>query len=279
MERPGFEQAAGGAAADEAARRVVEDGFAVLHGAVPRELVAELRATALRCMDALGVASGGNRFLGLRTRRLFNLLARDRLFEQVPLFAPVLEVVERVLDRECLLSSLTAVEIGPGESAQPIHCDDGSIGLPKPHAPIGCTAIWALTDFSGENGGTRVVPGSHLRERGPRRGDAPETLATEMRAGSVLVYHGSLWHGGGANATQAARIAIICNYCAGFLRQEECQLLALPRERVAAFPPRLQRLVGYGTYRGLLGHVDQQDPATFVDPEARTDMVWRRIRG
>jgi ectoine hydroxylase-related dioxygenase (phytanoyl-CoA dioxygenase family) len=268
---------ASNAAADELARRVVEHGFAILRDVAPPALVAELRETSLSCMDELGVATGSNRFLGHCTRRLFNLLARDARFETVPLFVPVLDVVERVLDRECLLSSLTAVDMGPGEQAQPIHCDDGSIGLPKPHAPITCTAIWALTDFTEENGGTRIVPGSHRSERNPRRGDGTESIATEMSAGSVLIYHGSLWHGGGANRSNTARAAIICNYCAGFLRQEECQLLALPRERVAAMPPRLQRLVGYSTYRGLMGHVDQQDPATFVDPSASTDMVWRKI--
>jgi ectoine hydroxylase-related dioxygenase (phytanoyl-CoA dioxygenase family) len=98
-----------------------------------------------------------------------------------------------------------------------------------------------------------------------------------MPAGSVLFYNGSLWHGGGKNASSARRLGIVSNYCAGYLRQEECQLLALPREQVAEFEPRLRCLVGYGTYRGLIGHVDQQSPETLVDPEAETDMVWRRI--
>jgi ectoine hydroxylase-related dioxygenase (phytanoyl-CoA dioxygenase family) len=99
-----------------------------------------------------------------------------------------------------------------------------------------------------------------------------------MPAGAALVYHGSLWHGGGANRSESPRLAIVINYCAGFLRQEECQLLALPRERVARMAPRLQALVGYSTYRGLLGHVDQRSPAELVDPAATTDMVWRRMR-
>ena len=99
-----------------------------------------------------------------------------------------------------------------------------------------------------------------------------------MPAGSALVIHGSAWHGGGANQSAAPRLAIVCNYCAGWVRQEECQLLAVPREQVAGFPPRLQALVGYGTYRGLLGHVDQVSPAEWVDPDARTEMVWSRIR-
>jgi len=261
------------------AERVAHDGYAILERAIESELVAGLVEAIDRALDALAVPFGANEFLGLRTRRLFNLLARDPVFARVPVHPAVLGVVERVLDPECLLSSLTAVEVGPGETAQPLHADDGSIPLPKPHGPITCTAIWALTDFSEANGGTRVVPGSHRADHSPRKDErAAPSLPTVTPAGSVLVYHGSLWHGGGANASTARRLAIICNYCAGFLRQEECQLLALPREQVAAFPPRLQALVGYGTYKGLLGHVDQQSPAEWVDPGVRTDMVWRRIR-
>jgi ectoine hydroxylase-related dioxygenase (phytanoyl-CoA dioxygenase family) len=121
------------------------------------------------------------------------------------------------------------------------------------------------------------VPGSHRFDRRPKRGDAPETVQVEMPAGSILFYNGSLWHGGGTNATAKRRLGIVNNYCAGFLRQEECQLLALPRERVTGFSPRLRRLVGYGTYRGLLGHVDQQSPETLIDPDAKTDMIWGKI--
>jgi ectoine hydroxylase-related dioxygenase (phytanoyl-CoA dioxygenase family) len=263
----------------DAAARVTEDGYAVLERAVEPDLVAALVGTIDRLMAALDVPLGANEFLGRRTRRLFNLLARDPLFAGVPVHEAVLPVVERVLDPECLLSSLTAVEMLPGESPQPLHADDGTLPLPRPHGPLTCTAIWALSDFTEENGGTRVVPGSHRADHAPRRDerDAP-SLPTQMPAGSVLVYHGSLWHGGGANRSESRRLAIICNYCVGFLRQEECQLLALPRAQVASFPPRLQRLVGYGTYRGLLGHVDAESPAEWLDPHAETDMVWRRIR-
>jgi ectoine hydroxylase-related dioxygenase (phytanoyl-CoA dioxygenase family) len=263
----------------DAATRVVENGFAILERAIEPALIAELVGAIDRRMAELAVPFGANDFLGTRTRRLFNLLARDPLFARVPSHAAVLPVVERVLDPECLLSSLTAIEMNPGETPQPLHADDGSIPLAKPHVPITCTAIWALTDFTEANGATRLVPGSHRADHSPRREERDaDALSAVMPAGSVLVYHGSLWHGGGANASAGRRLAIIVNYCAGWVRQEECQLLALPREQVATFPPRLQALVGYGTYRGLLGHVDQQSPAEWVNPTATTDMVWRRIR-
>jgi ectoine hydroxylase-related dioxygenase (phytanoyl-CoA dioxygenase family) len=264
-------------AASEAAGQVATHGWAVLRGAIEPELVAGLLARIDALLRELAIPFGSNAFLGARTRRIFNLLARDPLFARVPLHPAVLPVAEGVLDRELLLSSLTAIEMQPGQAAQPFHADDGSYGLPKPHAPYNTTAIWALTDFTLENGATRLVPGSHLGDRNPRRGERPEHVAAEMSAGSVLVYHGSLWHAGGANHSAARRVAIVCNYCAGFLRQEECQLLGLTREQVARFPARLQALVGYGTYRGLLGHVDQRSPAALIDPTVPTDMVWRKL--
>ncbi|MBY0399578.1 phytanoyl-CoA dioxygenase family protein [Myxococcota bacterium] len=262
---------------EDLARRVREDGFAIARDCVPREQVAALSDGIDAAMTALEVPFGANAFLGYRTRRLFNLLARDPIFRPVPVFARTLGVVERVLDRECLLSSMTAIAMSPGEARQPLHCDDGSHGLPRPGPPYGVVAIWALSDFTRENGGTHLVPGSHRFDRIPRRGDEPETIQVEMSAGSVLFYNASLWHGGGANRSESRRLALVVNYCAGFLRQEECQLLAIPREQVRDFPPRLRRLIGYGTYRGLLGHVDQRSPEALVDPDAPTAMVWERI--
>ena len=258
---------------------VREEGFAVAPGIVPRDLVRDLSARIDALMVELAVPHGANTFLGRRTRRIFNLLARHALFRAVPVFPGTLAVVERVLDPECLLSSLTAIEMAPGQERQPIHADDGSHGLPRPAPPMVVVAMWALTDFTRENGGTHVVPGSHRQGRRPARGEQHASVQVEMPAGSVLFYNGSLWHGGGENRSNGRRMAIVANYCAGFLRQEECQLLAIPREQVAEFPPRLRRLVGYGTYRGLLGHVDQRNPETLVDPDAVTDMVWSRIRG
>lgn len=261
----------------EAIERV---GFSVVPDAVEPVLVDELRARTTELIAGLGIAPGENDFLGTRTRRIFNLLARDPLFEQVLVQPGILPLVERILDPGCLLSSLTAIEMQPGESEQPLHADDGSIPLPRPHPPLACVALLALTDFDARNGGTRVVPGSHRFDHAPRRDErrSHPSEPTVMKAGSALVYHGSLWHGGGANRSDATRMGIVINYCAGYVRQEECQLLALPEERVAQMSPRVRELVGYGVYNGLHGHVDQRNPGERFDADAGTDMVWRRIR-
>jgi ectoine hydroxylase-related dioxygenase (phytanoyl-CoA dioxygenase family) len=265
--------------ADAAAEAIRTRGCALLGSALGAREVAELSDAVDRALAGLAIPFGTNEFLGFRTRRIFNLLARDECFERLPVHGSLLPVIERTLDRECLLSSLTAIELQPGETRQPLHADDGTLPLPRPHPPYTCSAIVALTDFTAENGATHFVPGSHARDRRPRPGEDAETLQAAMSAGSVFVYHGSLWHGGGANRSASRRLAIVVNYCAGFLRQEESQLLALPRERVARMPPRLRALLGYSTYRGLLGHVDQRNPAALLDPTAPTEMVWERMRG
>ena len=98
-----------------------------------------------------------------------------------------------------------------------------------------------------------------------------------MPAGSVIIYDGGLWHGGGANESGQRRVGIVVNYCAGFIRQEENQLLALSRQQVAAFPHRLQELVGYSVYKGHFGHVNRENPATWVNSEAKSEMHWKRF--
>jgi ectoine hydroxylase-related dioxygenase (phytanoyl-CoA dioxygenase family) len=260
------------------AAAIERDGYTVLERVIEPDLLTELLATIDRVMIEQDIPYGENRFLGENTRRIFNLLSRDPVFARVPLHPAVLPLIERVLDEQCLLSSLTAIEMHPGQGAQPFHADDGSIALPRPHVPIVCVAIWALTDFTSENGATRLVPGSHRFERRPGKGEQTEYVEATMPAGSVLVYDGAMWHGGGDNLSDARRVGIVVNHCAGFLRQEENQLLAVPREMAATFPRRLQQMLGYGVYRGLMGHVDKQDPGVFLDPDVETDMVWKRMR-
>jgi ectoine hydroxylase-related dioxygenase (phytanoyl-CoA dioxygenase family) len=182
--------------------------------------------------------------------------------------------VEGVLDSECLVSSLSSIAIGAGESAQPIHADDQIMPLEKPHVATVCNTMWALTDFTEENGATRIVPGSHLLDHSPDYGGHYDSIAAEMPMGSVLVWHGSLWHGGGANHSDRRRYGIAMNYCAGWIRQQENQQLGLPIDVVRTFEPRLQELCGFGTYRGLIGHVDKETAANRLLGHPEDDMLW-----
>ncbi len=245
--------------------RVVLDGYTIVHDAIEGALLDALQADLARIERDERVPAGDNIFEGFRTVRIYNLLARGKIYEAIPVHDAVLPIVEQVLDDGCLVSSLSSIAIDPGEVAQPIHADDQLIPLPRPHVPIVCNTMWAITDFTSENGATRLVPGSHALDRGPGFGETTETLAAEMKRGSVLVYNGSLWHGGGANGSSARRVGVAMNYCAGWVRQQENQVLGIPRETARGFSARLRKLCGFGLYRGLIGHIDKCSPVDLLD--------------
>lgn len=254
--------------------RIAAQGFTVVADAIETDLVDGLVEDLERLERALDLQPATNRFEGFNTWRIYNLLARGPLYERIPVQPSVLPIVEGVLDRGCLVSSLSSIAIGPGEQAQPIHADDQLIPIPKPHPPTVCNTMWALTDFTADNGATRVIPGSHLRDCSPDFGQDYDSVPAEMAKGSVLIWHGSLWHGGGSNRTQRRRVGIAMNYCAGYIRQQENQQLGIPLATVRGFSPRLQELVGYGVYMGLIGHIDKQAPLHLLGEPGELSMVW-----
>jgi ectoine hydroxylase-related dioxygenase (phytanoyl-CoA dioxygenase family) len=256
---------------------VSRDGYTIIEDAIDPTLVDALNDDLLRLERAYQVVPSDNSFEGAHTVRIYNLLAFGKLYETIPVHEHVLPVVERVLDPGCLVSSLSSISIDPGERAQPIHADDQLIPLDKPHAPTVCNSMWALTDFTEANGATRIIPGTHLADASPDYGAPYDSIPAEMPKGSVLVWHGSLWHGGGANTTDERRVGIAMNYCAGWIRQQENQQLGIPRATAAGFSPRLRQLCGYGIYNGLMGHINKHDPVELLGDAPTTSMVWDQI--
>jgi ectoine hydroxylase-related dioxygenase (phytanoyl-CoA dioxygenase family) len=268
----------GTTALDACVEDIERDGYTILESAIEPALVDALNEDLLRLEELFEVKPADNSFEGSQTIRIYNLLALGKLYEVIPVHERVLPVVERVLDPGCLVSSLSSISILAGETAQPIHADDQLIPLTKPHAPTVCNTMWALTDFTEANGATRIIPGTHKAEASPDYGAPYESIPAEMERGSVLVWHGSLWHGGGANSTDERRVGIAMNYCAGWIRQQENQQLGIPRDVAAGFSPRLRRLCGYGIYSGLMGHINKHDPIEMLGEAPADDpMVWDSI--
>jgi ectoine hydroxylase-related dioxygenase (phytanoyl-CoA dioxygenase family) len=254
----------GTASVQDHLERIERDGYTIVESAFGADEADALLAELARLERELGIGFGPNTFEGQHTKRVYNLLAHGPRFEAIPLHPRVLPIVEGVLDSECLVSSLSSIAIHPGESAQPIHADDQILPLPKPHVATVCNSMWALTDFTEQNGATRIIPGSHKRDSSPVYGSQHASVPAEMPRGSVLVWHGSLWHGGGANKSRAARVGIAMNYCAGWVRQQENQQLGIPLETARRFSPRLRQLAGFGLYRGIIGHIDKRSPAELL---------------
>ena len=254
--------------------RIERDGFTIVENAFSKDDAGALLVDLERLERELGIDFASNDFEGRRTRRVYNLLVHGPLYEAIPVHPKLLPIVDGVLDPGCLVSSLSSIAIHAGETAQPIHADDQLVPLPKPHVPIVCNTMWALTDFTEENGATRIIPGTHTSDRSPDYGKTYDSIPAEMAQGSVLVWHGSLWHGGGANRSSAVRVGIAMNYCAGWIRQQENQQLGIPLEIARGFGPRLRELVGYGVYRSLMGHIDKRSPVDLLGAEGKLETVW-----
>ena len=260
---------------DQHLQRLKNDGYTIVEAAIEPNLIDELAATVERLERDLDAKPAMNGFEGDRTVRIYNLLAHAPVFAKVPVHPSVLPIIDAVLGGECLISSLASIAIDPGQIAQPIHADDQIIPIAKPHAPVVCNSMWALTDFTEENGATRLVPGSH-RSPNPDYGGHYDSVAAVMPKGSVLIWDGSLWHGGGANQSRDRRTGIAMNYCAGFIRQQENQQLGIAPELVRTFQPRLQELIGYGVYRGLIGQIEKQSPIQRLNGGGDFTMLWDR---
>lgn len=205
-------------------------------------------------------------FLGHKTRRISSLIARSRACGELALHPLVIGVAEKVLE-EFQLHVTQAVCLMPGQDAQPLHRDDLVYDIPHPMNEKEATlnTLWAASSYSAEIGATWVVPGSHKwdDERQPLDGEAVQAV---MPRGSLLLYFGSAYHGGGANRTHDdVRIAIAIGYSRSWLRQEENQYLAVPPKVARTLPEPLQRLIGYSLHKPFTGWVELRDPHSVLE--------------
>ena len=254
-----------------------DNGYTIVKNLIDPKLIEELLEAVEKLEFRLQRSPDNNRFEGNRTTRTYNLLAHGDIWQQIPVQPQVLELIEGVIGEQCLVSSLASISLAPGETSQVLHADDQVQPLAKPHIATVCNSMWALTDFTEENGATRVVPGSHRWQNPDYFGDQSniESVPAEMPKGSVLIWHGSTWHGGGANTTKDhVRIGIAMNYCAGFIRQQENQHLGIPPEIVAGFTPQLRQLCGFGMYRGLTGNIEKHSPAYLLYGDEEETQLW-----
>lgn len=233
-----------------------ENGYVIVEGMLSPEEVAAARSDLLRVLGE--TPTGRNDFEGFKTQRIYALFAKTRAFDKAALDPLLLGVLDRILGHY-YFSAPVGICIGPDEKAQVLHRDDSVYPVARPHGHFVLNTMWALDDFTHENGATRLVPNSHTVIDDSFPPDS-ETIDAVMPAGSVMFYLGSLVHGGGANRTDRPRLGVILEYVVSWLRPQENHVLAVPHDVAKELPERLQEMLGYNVHPPFLGYVDGRHP-------------------
>jgi ectoine hydroxylase-related dioxygenase (phytanoyl-CoA dioxygenase family) len=246
------------------ATELLDNGYAVLKGAIERQTIAELDGDLDTRFAATPFCEGG--FYGARTKRFGGLLKRSVHAEALVRHPVILSANELVLRPWCdriALNLTQAVEIHPGALAQYPHRDQDMWDGPKGEVEYLVNVMWPLTPFSAANGGTRLWPWSHLLQDAAQLPEG-NSIVPEVGPGDALLFLGSTLHGGGANRASSVRRGIIVSYCLGWLKPFELQWLVYPPALARGFDPELAALVGYAQHRPNLGNVEGQCPSVLL---------------
>jgi ectoine hydroxylase-related dioxygenase (phytanoyl-CoA dioxygenase family) len=252
--------------AEELHEHLITDGAVIVDELVDQATVDAVRHELAPFIET--TPFGSDDFAGVHTRRTGGLIARSPASHALIRHPLILHTTAALLAKASnfQLHLTQAIALGPDQPAQPIHRDQWAFDFfPFPaDYHVQCNTIWALTEFTEANGATRVIPGSQ---------DWPDSLGhtidesvpAEMSAGSCLLYTGKVYHGGGANATDAVRMAANITYVVGWLRQEENQYLSVPHDVAAKLDDHFLRLIGYARGAYALGYIDDvRDPLEAV---------------
>lgn len=235
----------------EAKRQLTEHGLTIIEDVLDAEGLARVRDALKRGIEAdaaSGVQLHGFSFDPDRfNTRVFNLIGKDQVFRDLVQHPFALELARYLLDGPFLLSNFSANVTAPGSGAMGMHADQGYVPAPWPPYPLAINVAWALDDFTVENGATRFVRGSYLKDHGPGKGgERAETVPILCKAGSIFVMDGRVWHQTGANVSRSGtRAGLFAYYVRPFIRPQWNWYLTLPPEVVRSASPVLREMLGY----------------------------------
>jgi ectoine hydroxylase-related dioxygenase (phytanoyl-CoA dioxygenase family) len=253
-------------------------GYSIVDDVVDQATMDRMEAEVMPWIEAS--TAGRDEYDGKFTRRTGALIARCPTSRELVMHPTVVGTVEHFLSHvtSVQLHLTQVISIEPGETQQKLHRDQMAFDF-FPFPPdyhVQCNTMWALTDFTVENGGTHVLPGtSGMPDDEASR---VEGAQVEMRRGSVLFYDGKVLHGGGANRSDGVRRGVNITYAVGWVRQEENQYLACPPEVARTLDDDLLAMMGYREGAFALGYVgDQQDPLAWLRGEDRKKKVIAEV--
>ena len=275
----GLERLSDDVTADDVVYTLERDGGVIIEDFLSPITLAGLRNDLLPLLERQSTGRDG--FSGFKTRRLSALFAHTRHCVEIATHPLFLKPAEHFLckprevwvgeNRLTLAADIRigvtqAIQLAPGQGAQPLHRDDTAFMWRHPtNGREGrLQIICALSNFTAENGGTLVIPGSHLWDD-DRKPEMSEAIPTVMKAGSALIFLGSTFHAGGTNSTaDEYRTAAGMALDVSNVRQEENMYLSLTSELVASYPEQIQRLLGWSAGTNHMGWVEVD--GQMIDP-------------
>jgi ectoine hydroxylase-related dioxygenase (phytanoyl-CoA dioxygenase family) len=250
----------------EVSAAIRANGFVIVDNLVSNELMDRVAEELEEHIDL--TPPGNDDFVGRLTRRTGSLIPRSSASRELVTHPLVLDTCADMLSKATVyqLHLTQVISVFPGETDQPLHRDELAWDFfPFPlDYDVQCNTMWAMTDFTVENGATRLVPGSHLTE-GKQTYPDEAIVRAEMERGSVFFYSGKIYHGAAANNSDKVRQGINITYCVGWVRQEENQYLSTPIEVARTLDDDLLKLMGYQMGGLAMGYIrDFEDPMVAI---------------
>jgi len=250
----------------EVAAAIRANGFVIVDNLVSNELMDRVAEELEEHIDL--TPTGNDDFVGRMTRRTGSLIPRSPASRELITHPLVLDTTADMLSKATVyqLHLTQVISVLPGETDQPLHRDELAWDFfPFPlDYDVQCNTMWAMTDFTVENGATRLVPGSQLTE-GKQTYPDEAIVRAEMERGSVFFYSGKVYHGAAANNSDKVRQGINITYCVGWVRQEENQYLSTPIEVARTLDDDLLKLMGYQMGGLAVGYIrDFEDPMVAI---------------
>lgn len=244
---------------------IERDGFCVIPGALSSDTIEALDADLELAFEKSPMGDGD--FYGYRTKRFGSLLRRSPVAQQLVLQPLILSLARHILGPACdriQLNVAQAIAIHPGEIEQFPHCDHDMWPGAKGEHEYLLNVIWPLTEFTGQNGATRVYPGTHKRQISDPS-ELGEPVIAACNPGDAICFLGSTVHGAGPNSTTDIRRAVVVGYSLGWLKPYENLWLAYPPHIAKSFSRELAELAGYSQHRPNLGNFEGQCPSILLD--------------
>lgn len=238
---------------EDAKAHIDEHGYVVLKEALTREQANALRDRSAE-LATEEKAGGEHVYFDGQAQRVWNLVNKGRIYEEMIQLPQVLALHEHLLGDDCILSSFTVNLIGPGAPAGGLHVDFPLGRYPQPPPPFAfCSnTIFVLDDFTPENGATRLVPGSYRRGTPPDpEKEYDDVIQLDARKGDIVIIHGATWHSSGANRTGQERMILLGFFCRSFMKPQQDQYRLASPEVVERASPALKRLLGFESQSGL----------------------------